>query len=99
MGVTVQRPGGALDAWDVLAGETRWVDYSDQEVGGDLVVYAHSFRRVHDRTATGQVLIWKPSTTRVAHRYAAGEWAAVLRSEPEWPPVGLIRRTTDQLRG
>jgi hypothetical protein len=88
--VTVRRATSQLDTWDVLPGETRWVDYSCQQEGGDLVVYLHAFRRVRDRfDADRDVLFWKPSTTRVAHRYPADEWADVVRDQQEWPPVGV----------
>lgn len=90
MGVTVRRSSGQHDAWNVIAGETRWVDYSHEQVGDDLVVYVHSFRRIRDRFDSGRdALSWKPSTTGVAHEYAAGEWAEVVRAEREWPPAEL----------
>ena len=90
MTVTVRRSTGHLDAWDTLPGETRWVDYSCQEAGGDLTVYAHTFRRVRDRLDdTRDVLFWKPATTRVAQHYPAGEWDEVVRDERAWPPVGV----------
>jgi hypothetical protein len=33
------------------------------------------------------VLLWKPATTAVAHRYGAGEWDSVIAPEQEWPPT------------
>lgn len=88
VGVTVRRTGGRTDAWNALGGETRWVDYAHEQLGDDLFVYVHSFRRVRDRyDDRHDVLFWKPSTTGVAHHYAAGEWAEVVRAEREWPPA------------
>lgn len=79
-----------LDVWATVPGETRWVDYSCHEAAGALTVYAHHFRRLRDRLdATRDVLFWKPATTKVAQRYAAGEWDEVVRDVREWPPVGL----------
>ncbi|HYF74197.1 MAG TPA: hypothetical protein VD864_15310, partial [Nocardioides sp.] len=78
MGLTVEQASGRVDRWDAIAGETRWVDYAHQESGGDLVVYVHTFRRVRERhDLTRDVVLWKPATTSVARRYAAGEWTAV----------------------
>lgn len=86
----MRTPGSRLDTWSALPGETRWVDYSCQRVEGDLVVYAHTFRRVRERSdAAGDLLLWKPGTTKVAHRYAAGDWEAVVRAIREWPPTGV----------
>jgi hypothetical protein len=89
--VTVRRPDGIRDdTWGALPGETRWGDHSCQQVGGDLVVYRHTFRRVRERLdATHDVLLWKPATSRVAHRYAAGEWLAVVGADRVWPPPGV----------
>ncbi|MDF1604418.1 hypothetical protein [Nocardioides sp. YIM 152315] len=86
--MTVRRTTSQPDEWSVLAGETRWVDYSADRDGNDLVVYAHTFRRLRDRLdQSHDVLLWKPSTTTVAHRYPGGEWDEVIRAEQEWPPV------------
>jgi len=91
VGVTVQRPNSRLDKWDAIPGETRWVDYSHQQEAGDLVVYLHKFRRVRERfDSTSDSLLWKPATTRVAHRYGLGEWDEVVRAEREWPPVEIM---------
>lgn len=88
--MTVQRANGQADAWQAIGGETRWVDYAHEQVGDDLVVYVHSFRRVRDRhDDRHDALTWKPSTTGVAHHYAAGEWTAVVRAEREWPPAAV----------
>jgi hypothetical protein len=90
VGVTVRRASSHLDRWDALPGETRWVDYSCQHAGEELLVYVHTFRRVRERfDSSSDVLLWKPATTRLAHRYAAGQWDAVLRGEREWPPTEL----------
>jgi hypothetical protein len=88
MGVTVQRPDSQLDRWESLSGDTRWVDYGHEQVGDDLVVYTHTFRRVRDRLdKTRDVLLWKPSSTAVAHRYGPGEWEKIVRADREWPPA------------
>ena len=88
--MTVRLPGARLDSWRAIPGETRWVDYSCQQTGDDLVVYVHTFRRVHERLDRSRdLLLWKPGTTRVARRYAAGEWDEVVRAEREWPPAEL----------
>lgn len=85
-------PGARVDTWRAISGETRWVDYSCQQTGADLVVYVHTFRRVRERLDRSQdLLLWKPGTTRVARRYAAGEWDEVVRAEREWPPAELRR--------
>jgi hypothetical protein len=90
MAVTVRRTTSHLDAWETIRGETRWIDYSCQEVHGVLTVYAHLFRRVRDRLDDSRdVLFWKPATTKVAQQYPAGEWAAVVHDERAWPPVGV----------
>ena len=90
VGVTVRRASAHVDHWEALRGETRWVDYSHQHAGEDLVVYLHTFRRVRDRfDSTRDLLMWKPATTRVAHRYSAGEWDELVRAEREWPPAEL----------
>lgn len=88
--MTVRLPGARLDSWRAIPGETRWVDYSCQQTGDDLVVYVHTFRRVHERLDRSRdLLLWKPGTTRVARRYAAGEWDEVVRVEREWPQAEL----------
>jgi hypothetical protein len=95
MGVTVRRRTSQLDRWDALTGDTRWVDYSCQRDGDELIVYLHTFRRTRERAdQTNDLLWWKPATTVVAHRYAAGDWADVTRAEREWPPaeVELVGR-------
>lgn len=85
-------PGARVDTWRAIPGETRWVDYSCQQTGADLVIYVHTFRRVRERLDRSQdLLLWKPGTTRVARRYAAGEWDEVVRAEREWPPAELRR--------
>ena len=64
------------------------MDYSYEQAGEDLVVYIHTFRRVRERfDPSSDLLLWKPATTGVAHRYGAGEWDEVVRAEREWPPV------------
>lgn len=89
MAVTVRRRVH-LDRWDTLAGDSRWVDYSHQQVGVELVVYAHTFRRVRERRDDrSDVLLWKPASTAVARRYAAGEWDEVVGAEKAWPPYEL----------
>lgn len=86
--MTVRRSDSRVDTWDAVCGETRWVDYAAEEVSGDLIVYIHTFRRVRERAGPRtDVLFWKPSLTRVAHRYTAGEWVEVVRTEREWPPA------------
>jgi hypothetical protein len=86
--VTVRRSSSHLDHWDAIPGETRWVDYSYQQEGDELVVYLHAFRRVRERFDSARdLLLWKPATTKVAHRYRAGEWRQVVRAGQEWPPV------------
>jgi hypothetical protein len=88
MGVTVRRRTSQLDRWDALSGDTRWVDYSHQHDGDDLIVYLHTFRRTRERAdQANDMLWWKPATTVVAHRYAADDWAEVVRAEREWPPT------------
>ena len=88
--MTVRTSASRLDAWDAIPGETRWVDYSCDRAGDDLVVYLHAFRRIRERfDLTSDVLLWKPSTTKVARRYAAAEWDAVVRFEREWPPMEM----------
>lgn len=88
--MTVQRSSGQADAWNAIGGETRWVDYAHEQVGEELVVYVHSFRRVRDRyDDRHDALTWKPSTTGVAHHYGPGEWTAVVRAEREWPPAAV----------
>ena len=92
MGLVVRRADARLDTWPVLAGETRWVDHSSAVEGEDLVVYAHAFRRVREGVdRTTDVLLWKPSTTKVAHRYHPDEWAEVVSAEREWPPATVER--------
>lgn len=86
--MTVRRPGPRTESWEAAAGETRWVDYSHDRSGADLVIYAHTFRRVRERLDHGRdVLLWKPVSTAVAHTYTAGEWEEVVRSERTWPPT------------
>lgn len=88
--MTVRRPAGAADTWGALPGETRWADHTAAADGAELVVYVHLFRRVRERaTATHDLLIWKPATTRVAHRYAAGEWTEVVDAQEHRPPTGV----------
>jgi hypothetical protein len=90
--VTVRRPTGDVDRWPAIPGETRWVDYSHHRVEDDLVVYAHTFRRVREGLdRTHDVLLWKPSSTGIAQRYAAGEWSDVVDVERSWPPYTLER--------
>ncbi len=90
MSVTVRLPGARVDTWRAIPGETRWVDYSCDLTGDDLVVYVHTFRRVRERLDRGRdLLLWKPGTTRVARRYAAGEWDEVVGDDREWPPAEL----------
>lgn len=84
------RATARVDTWAAIPGETRWVDYSHQVVGEELVVYLHLFRRVRDRhDASRDVLFWKPATTKLAQRYRAGEWSEVVGAAREWPPVGV----------
>jgi hypothetical protein len=91
VGLTVLRSSFHRDRWDAIPGETRWVDFSHAADGGeDLVVYAHTFRRVRERhDKKYDVLMWKPATTAVAHRYGADEWDSVLSAEREWPPTSV----------
>ena len=92
MSVWIRRTSGQVDRWDAVAGDTRWVDYSPHRDGDELVVYAHTFRRIRERLdATGDVLMWKPASTATAHRYGAGEWSRVLRVEQSWPPYEIER--------
>lgn len=84
----MRRSTSQVDAWDAIPGETRWIDYSCEQDGERLVVYIHTFRRVRERFDSGRdLLLWKPATTGVAQRYAAGEWDEIIRNEREWPPV------------
>jgi hypothetical protein len=84
----VRRGDRQLDRWEARRGDTRWIDYAHQQVAVDLVVYLHTFRRVRDRLdQTHDVLVWKPSSTAVAHRYGPGEWVEVLGADREWPPA------------
>jgi hypothetical protein len=97
VGVSVRRSRSRRDEWAVIPGETRWIDYSCEQTGEELVVYLHAFRRVRERSgASHDLLLWKPATTKVAQRYAAGEWEEVVRAEREWPPteVELVARRT-----
>ena len=88
MGVIVRRTTSEVDEWSSIVGETRWVDYSCQRDGDELIVYLHTFRRTRERAdQANDLLWWKPATTVVAHRYAAGDWAEVVRAEREWPPA------------
>jgi hypothetical protein len=99
MGVTVLRGDRHVDRWETLPGETRWLDYAHQQVGDGLVVYMHSFRRVRDRLdRTHDLLVWKPSSTVVAHRYGAGEWTDVVQAKREWPPV-MVEQVPRRRRG
>jgi hypothetical protein len=92
VGVTVRRTTSQLDEWNVLVGETRWVDYTVDHDGDDLVVYAHTFRRLRERLdQRHDVLLWKPASTAVTHRYGRDEWDEVVRAEREWPPAQLER--------
>jgi hypothetical protein len=86
--VTVRRSASHIDIWEAIPGETRWVDYSHQHAGDTLVVYIHTFRRVRERfDSRSDLLLWKPATTGVAHRYREGDWDQVVRAEQQWPPV------------
>ena len=94
-----------MDTWDALAGETRWVDYSAEQDGEDLVVYIHAFRRRRERfDSNNNVLFWKPATTGVARRYGAGEWAgggsvpSGSGHRPRWS-TSPARRVTHRLVG
>jgi hypothetical protein len=90
--MTVRLATSTLDRWDPIDGERRWLDYSCQEVAGELLVYLHTFRRVRDRyDAEHDLLMWKPSTTALARRYAADEWREVVRAERQWPPAEVQR--------
>lgn len=92
MSVSVRRPGGHVDRWAAIPGDTRWVDYSPRRVGDELVVYLHTFRRVRERLdGADDVLMWKPASTGVAHHYRPGEWEEVLDVEQSWPPYELER--------
>ncbi|HEY0952689.1 hypothetical protein [Nocardioides sp.] len=92
MSVSVRLPGARVDTWRAIPGETRWVDYSCDRAGDDLVVYVHTFRRVRERLdRTQDLLLWKPGTARVARRYAAGEWDEVVGADREWPPAELTQ--------
>ena len=84
--------GERTDHWRAIPGETRWVDYSCERVGEELVVYVHTFRRTRERYDAGaDVLLWKPATTGVAQTYPAGAWVEVLDAERAWPPTELTR--------
>ena len=86
------RTASGLDRWRAIPGETRWVDYSSHQVGEELVIYVHTFRRARDRhDTTSDVLVWKPGTTSVARQYAVGEWLEVVDVAREWPPAELTR--------
>jgi hypothetical protein len=86
--VTVQRADRQLVRWEALPGDTRWVDYAHDQVGDELVVYMHTFRRVRERLdKTHDLLLWRPSSTAVAHRYGPGECENVVRADREWPPA------------
>lgn len=90
MSVSVSRSTGHVDRWLAIPGETRWVDYSHHQVGAELVVYVHTFRRVRERyDGARDVLLWKPASTGVVHRYGAGEWHQVADAERTWPPYDL----------
>jgi len=39
--------------------------------------------------AQRDVLMWKPSTSGTARRYAIGKWDAVVSEQPEWPPAAM----------
>ena len=98
--VTVRTTSGHVDPWAAIPGETRWVDYAHELAGDELVVYAHTFRRVRDRaTATTDVLMWKPDTTRDPHKYGAGEWVALGTPQREWPPAEVQQVPRRRRRG
>ena len=99
--VAVRRAGGQVDHWRAIPGVTRWVDYSSDRTGDDLLVYVHSFRRTRERMdGAHDVLMWKPTSTGLGHRYAAGEWDEVLEEEQSWPPYDLemVPRGRDRRR-
>lgn len=84
--------GARDDRWHAIPGDTRWVDYSCRQVGEDLVVYVHTFRRARERhDGDSDLLFWKPGTTSIARQYAAGEWLEVVDVERDWPPAELTR--------
>jgi hypothetical protein len=90
--VTVRRATGHVDRWEAIPGETRWVDYALHRDGEELVVYAHTFRRVRERyDGAHDVLMWKPASTGIAHHYRAGEWDAVVDAVQSWPPYEVER--------
>lgn len=92
MSVTVRTASAGAERWQAIPGDTRWIDYSCQQVGDDLVVYAHTFRRARERhDGASDVLFWRPGTTSIAREYAAGEWLAVVDVERAWPPAELTR--------
>lgn len=92
MSLTVRTPSGRDDRWRAIPGDTRWVDYSGEQVGTDLVVYVHTFRRARERhDGDSDVLFWKPGTTGIAREYAEGEWLGVAEVERAWPPAELMR--------
>jgi hypothetical protein len=90
--VTVRTSATHTDTWAAIPGETRWVDYSCQQEGSELAVYVHTFRRVRERAdLSGDVLLWKPGTTKLARRYADGEWQEVVHDQRSWPPASAER--------
>ena len=92
MSLRVRLPGGGTDRWDASSDERTWFDYTHQVVDGRLDVYLHTFRRVRERAdRTRDALIWKHHTTKVARRYAAGEWASVTHVRRRTPPTSVER--------
>jgi hypothetical protein len=88
----VRLPGGGTDRWDATSDERTWFDYTHQVVHEELVVYLHTFRRVRERAdRTRDALLWKHHTTKIARRYAAGEWAAVTHVRRRTPPYAVER--------
>lgn len=102
MGLSVRLANHQLDNWFAIPGESGWIDYSCQQHVGELIVYIHSFRRMRERVDLRRdVLVWKPGTTNVAHRYGAGEWTEVLEATQVWPPaeVEYVPRRHRDLQG
>ena len=95
MSLRVRTPTGT-DRWSSAHDERHWYDYTYVEDGEDLLVYLHTFRRVRMPAANGQDhLLWKHHTTKLAHRYAAGEWTRVSRARRQTPPAA--RETVPRL--
>jgi hypothetical protein len=88
----VRLVSGRIDRWESASDEWTWFDYTHQVSSDELVVYLHTFRRVRERAdRTHDALLWKHHTTKVAHRYPAGEWTKVSRVQDQRPPYRVER--------